>query len=209
MRRLVLIGCAALLVLPVGLHAQRKRDTYIVFDACCWMNRWMLEPYGGVVKDSYEIGGPKSASGILVGVHVGFRLSERTRLIGNVGYSDAGNVTSSNELAGFYTYHNVWAITTAGAEFDVVPGRASAAVGLQAGVGWRRLQVDDTVGIPLGPPDAEQNFTATVVILPSLTVRYWITSRAGMSLALADQVFDVFDGPAQNSPSLTLAVMFR
>jgi hypothetical protein len=209
MRRFLSIGLVALFVLPLAVHAQRKKDTYVVFEQCCWANRWMLETYGGVVKDSYTVDGPKSNTGFLLGAHVAFRISPRTRALGNVAYSNVSIVGNSDGLPNFYTYNDVWVVTTVGGEFDVVPGRTSAAIGLQGGIGWRQLAVDDTIGVPIVPPVAEQNFTATIVLVPSLTVRYWITNRTGMSAAFTDHMFNVLEGPTLNSPSLTLAVMFR
>jgi hypothetical protein len=98
---------------------------------------------------------------------------------------------------------------TVGGEFKVIPGRASVGLGLQGGVGWRQLDFEGAVGEPPGTPVDKRGFKAYDMLLPSITLRYETTTRTSVSLALANNMFAVFSGTTQNSPSLTLGVSFR
>jgi hypothetical protein len=103
----------------------------------------------------------------------------------------------------------VWVTTTAGGEFNVIPGRLSVALGMQFGVGWRQLDFERAVGSPVGEPVANRGFKAYDMLLPSLSIRYETTTRTSVSMQLADNMFNVFSGTTQNSPALTFGVSFR
>jgi len=208
----VLLGVLVLasVVLPDGAAAQSKqRGRVIVSDHdCCYYNRFTLDPYAGGLKDAYDIGADDDF-GYLVGFRVGYQLGSRTRLLGNVAYSNTENVADPQGLQSYYIYDNVWVMTTGGGEFDVVPGRTSAALGLQAGAGWRKLDLESTVGTPVVNPLDDRNFTAYEVLLPSLTARHRLSTRAAVMVSLQDYIFNFLEGPAQHSPALTLGLSFR
>jgi hypothetical protein len=205
--------CAAVLsALALGTlvddaNAQR-RNRNPSFNNDNYGNRFFLEPYGGALKDAYDISADDDI-GYLVGVRAGLALGSRFRLLGNLGYSITNDVSDPNGLSSYYTYDNVWVVTTGGAEFDVVPGRTSAALGLQGGVAWRRLDLDETVGAPALPPEGTDTYAAYEVIIPSLTARHRVTSRASIAVGLYDHIFNALDGTALHSPAVTLGLTFR
>jgi hypothetical protein len=209
MRKLLFVLVAALVV-PTASQAQKSKSrSYSSHrDDCCFYNRFSLDPYAGALKDAYDIGAPDD-TGVLLGFRVSYGLTQRARLLGNFGYSNTENVANSEGLSSYYVYDNVWVMTTAGAEFDVVPGRTSASLGLQAGAGWRRVDLEGTVGAPAFQPSDTRTFTPYEVVLPSLTVRHRLTTRAAIMAALQDHIFDALGGPAQHSPALVMGVSFR
>ena len=171
-------------------------------------NSFFLEPYGGAIRDSYD-SSPEDNIGYLVGARAGLALGSRFQLLANLGYSITRNVSDPGELANYYTYDNVWVVTTGGAEFNVIPGRTSAAIGLQGGVAWRRLDLKETVGTPAQAPERTDTFEAYEVLIPSLTARHRVSARASIAAGLYDHIFNALDGTALHSPALTLGVMFR
>ncbi|MGH7461510.1 MAG: hypothetical protein ACREMA_10850, partial [Longimicrobiales bacterium] len=131
------------------------------------------------------------------------------RLVGNLNYSYAGDVSDPGPLTSYYVYDNVWVMTTGGLEFDVVPGNTSAALGVQAGVAWRKVELDETVGTPAGPAESSDCFSSYEVVVPGLTLRHRLNGRATLVLGIYDHIFDLLEGPAQHSPALTLGASFR
>jgi hypothetical protein len=209
MRSLLVLALAAAVLAPSAADAQRRRVyTSSNDDGCCYGNRFSLEPYAGAMKDAYDIGAGGD-TGYLLGFRVGYMLGSRARLIGNFGYSNTENVSNPGPLSSYYIYDNVWVMTTGGGEFDVVPGRTSASLGLQAGVGWRRVDLEGSVGAPITPAEPTDRFTAYEMLLPSLTMRHRLSSRATAMLALQDHMFNVLEGTTQHSPALTLGFSFR
>ena len=211
MRRILVLIVFALVVLPTGVFAQSRNKTKARHSSreCCWGNRFSLEPYGGALKDPYDASTDDENTSVLAGVKLGYLLGARTRLIGNVAYTESDNVANANGLGSYFVYDNTWVFTTGGAEFDVVPGRTSASVGLQVGAAWRRVDLDGQVGTPIGAPQADAGFSAYEVVIPSLTLRHRLTSRATISVGLHDNIFDVLEGPAQHGVGATLGVSFR
>lgn len=209
MRKWMVLGLAIVVTLPSLAEAQRRRVVRASsVDECCWGNRFSFDPYAGAMKDAYDIGAQDDL-GYLVGFRVAYTLGSRTRLLGNLGYSNTENVSDPAGLTSYHVYDNVWVMTTGGAEFDVVPGNTSASLGLQLGAGWRKLDHERTVGTPTEPAQTQDNFTAIDMVLPSLTFRHRLTSRASIMAALQDHIFDVLEGPAQHSPAITLGLSFR
>ena len=217
MRRSIVL-LLALSLLPSALLAQSKgkhgprtvvvRTTSHKSD-CCWGNRWLLEPYAGVVKDVYDISPDGDNTSALAGLKVGYLLGARTRLLANFAYSESDNISNPGPLDNFYVYDNTWIFTTGGAEFDVVPGRTSASLGLQAGAAWRRVDLDDQVGSPLGQSEEDRGFSAHDVIIPSVSLRHRVTNRLTVAAGVQDNIFDAFDGPAQHGVAATLGISFR
>jgi hypothetical protein len=208
-----------LLFLPTALAAQtRKRTsrqpTHVVVrtakhDQCCYGNRWSFEPYAGALRDAYDISPDDENTAPLFGLRIGYLLGSRTRLLGNVGYSKSDNVSNPQGTTSFFVYDNTWVFTTGGAEFDVVPGRTSASIGLQAGAAWRRVDLDGRVGLPSGFPEDDSGFSSQEIVIPGAVARHRFTSRATLTAGLHDYIFDFVEGPAQHSLALTVGVAFR
>ena len=210
MRSLKYVMVLAVLLAPTLAEAQhskgrRKTEGRTVYVTrshtdCCWGNRFSLEPYGGAIKDAYDVSPDGEDTGYLVGFRVGYQLSSRSRLLGNVGYGETDNVGDPQGTLNSPVYDNNWVFTTAGAEFDVVPGRTSASLGLQAGAAFRKTELDG---------ETSASFSAQEVLLPALVLRHRITQRATFSAGLHDYIFDFLEGPAKHSLALTAGIAFR
>jgi hypothetical protein len=173
-------------------------------------NRLSLEPYAGALIDSYDISPDGENTGVLLGLRLGYDLGGRARLLADAAYAGSGNVSDPSGLESYFVYDNTWVLTTLGAEYDVVPGRTSLALGLRAGAGWRRVDHAGQVGDP-GDQQRQDvgGFSPVDLVVPSLTVRHEITARSALRLTLADNVFDVLEGPADHSPSISLGLSLR
>lgn len=218
MRNLMFVLLAAVVLAPAAAEAQyakgksRRTPTRVQIrhnDDCCWGNRFSLEPYAGAMNDAYDASPDGEHTAYLIGFRVGYMLSGRSRLIGNVAYSESDNVSDPSVATAYHLYDNTWVFTTAGGEFDVVPGRTSASLGLQGGAAWRRVDLDGAVGSPLTAPEGDRNFSAQEVLIPSLSLRHRLTSRATIMAGLQDNIFDFLEGPAKHSLALTAGVSFR
>ena len=194
------IACMTLLLLLPGIASAQKRTIYVRYghSDCCSGNRFSLEPYAGAIKDPYDASADDQNTASLLGFRVGYRTGNRTRLLANVGYSKNANVVNPQALASYYVYDNTWVFTTAGGEFDVVPGRTSAALGLQGGVAWRRVDLDGQVGSPAGAPQHDSGFSSYAVLIPSLVGRHRVSSHISVLAGVHDNIFDVFDVPVQH-----------
>jgi hypothetical protein len=218
MRKLVYVLAAATLLAPALAEAQstKKRNTgrtsvRIVENRrdCCWGNRFSFEPYAGAVRDAYDASPDDENTALLLGFRVGYLLTNRIRLLGNVGYSESDNIIDPQGTTSYYLYDNTWVFTTAGGEFDVVPGRTSVSLGLQGGAAFRRIDLDGTVGTPVLPAEPDEGFSAQEVLIPSLMGRYRITNRATIMAGLQDNIFNFLEGPAKHSLAFTAGLSFR
>lgn len=200
MRR-ILLGTVVSLAFAAAPAAAQELST----------NRFRLEPYVGAFNDSYDISPDDENTGLRLGARLGYELGSRSRLLGDVAYTRTGNVSNPNGLENYFVYDNVWALTTVGAEYDVVPGPVSASLGLRAGAGWRRNDLSGKIGEPAPHTDwySGGGFTPMDVVVPSLTVRLGSTRGAGVFVSLEDHIFDVLEGPADHSPSLSVGVSLR
>jgi hypothetical protein len=218
MHKVMYVLMAATLAGPTLAEAQTKhkrptpRTVRVVRTEsrdCCWGNRFSFEPYAGVMKDAYDASPDDENAGYLLGFRVGYLLSSRSRLLGNIAYSQVDDVANPNGLTSYNVYDNTWVFTTAGAEFDVVPGNTAVSLGLQGGVAWRKVDYDGSVG-PIPPPvEDDDNFSAYEVVIPSVSIRQRLAPRTTLSIGLHDKIFDVFEGPAQHSLALTAGISFR
>jgi len=210
MRSILVLALAATIVgvLPSDAGAQRRRPPPFRSDECCFGNRFYLEPYGGALRDAYDISADDHL-GYLVGFRAGYMLSSRVRVLGNLSYNYAENISDPGPLTSYYVYDNIWVVTTGGAEFEVVPGNTSAALGVQAGVAWRKLDLDGTVGIPTTAPEETDNYSAYEVFIPSITARQRVTSRASIVVGFYDHIFNLLEGTAKHSLALTIGASFR
>jgi hypothetical protein len=217
MRKLVYVLAAATLLAPTLAEAQTKKrsgrtTTVRVVDSrrdCCWGNRFSFEPYAGALRDAYDASPDDENTALLLGFRVGYLLTNRIRLLGNVGYSESDNVIDPQGTTAYYLYDNTWVYTTAGGEFDVVPGRASVSLGLQGGAAFRRVDLDGTVGTPGLPAEPDEGFSAQEVLIPSLMARYRVYNRATIMAGLQDNIFDFADGAAKHSLAFTAGFSFR
>jgi hypothetical protein len=207
MKSLIIIGLAALAILPGAVQGQRKNKVYVV-EQVSYANRFSIEPYLGAMKDAYDIGAGGD-TGYLLGFRLAYTLGWRWRVLGTFAYSNTGDVSTPANLTDYFVYDNVWVTTTAGGEFNVIPGRLSVALGMQVGVGWRQLDFEGVVGVPEGEPVANRGFKSYDMLLPSLSVRYETSVRTSVSMQIADNMFNVFSGTTQNSPALSFGVSFR
>ena len=169
-----------------------------------------VEPYIGAFQDAYDIGADGN-TGALVGVRAAYDLGGRSRLVGNLAFGSTSDVASVPTGTPSYTvYGNRWLMTTAGAEYDVHPGRTAVALGLQVGAGWRQVRTEDQVGNPTNPGElASGNYAFYDVVVPSLSVRHALTPRASVVLGVSDYVFDMLEWEPDHSPALSLGVSLR
>ena len=49
-------------------------------------------------------------------------LNSRLRILGNLSYNYAEDVSDPGPLTSYYVYDNIWVVTTGGVEFEIVPG---------------------------------------------------------------------------------------
>ena len=199
MRRIVMGTMLSLAFASAPLAAQERAD-----------NRFRLEPYVGAFDDSYDISPDGENTGALAGVRLGYELGSRARLLADAGFVASRNVSDPQGLQSYFVYENEWALTTVGAEYDVVPGRTSLVLGLRAGAGWRRVDLPGEIGSPAdGDRQDGGGFSPVEVVVPTLTLRRELTRRTALKVELADHVFDVLEGPADHSPSISLGLSLR
>jgi hypothetical protein len=219
MRKSMFALVALLAVSPALAHAQyskgksKRAPSRVILVKhndrdCCWGNRFYFEPYAGVLNDAYDASPDDENSGLLLGFRIGYHVSHRTRLLGNIGYSESDNILNPVTPA-YFVYDNTWVFTTAGGEFDIVPGRTSVSLGLQGGAAWRRVDFDGSVGSPVGNPTADEGFNAQELLVPTLAVRQRLGSHFTVMAGLNDNITDFFDGPAKHSLAVTAGIAFR
>ena len=174
-------------------------------------NRFRLEPYVGAYNDSYDISPDGDNTGLRLGARVGYDVGRRGRLLADVAYTRTANVSNPQGLENYFVYDNVWALTTAGVEYDVITGSNSIALGIRAGAGWRRNDLTGKVGAPAPHTDwySGGGFSPIDVVVPSLTLRREVTRGAGVFVTLENHIFDVLEGPADHSPSLSVGLSLR
>lgn len=167
-----------------------------------------LQPYVGTFVDTDQANARGNIPGVLTGLQLGYALTDRARVTGNLGYSKVGNIGNPNGLSDYYVYDLSYILTTAGAEYDIISGPTSAALGLQVGVAWDRVETAGKVGDPAASAEfRDDGFSPDFTIAPGFTVRHWFTPRAALSLGV--QNYMVLEGPIQHSPAFSLGVTFR
>jgi len=193
MKRSAWFVLAILLIAPDAADAQRRSWRY---------NSFSFSPYAGALFDAYDLEADDSNVGWLVGFRAGYQESPRFNLHLNTGYSK-GNDIGTRAVASDPIFDNQWILLTAGADFTLVPGNASVAIGADGGVGWLRTKSRDPA------PGDDNSWTAYETVVPSLTIRYHFTPRAGIFFSAQDHIFDVFEGSVQHSPALTVGLSLR
>jgi hypothetical protein len=180
----VLLGLLA----PGVAHAQRHYSG----------NPFSFAPYVGVYKDPYDAEADGSDLGWMLGFRAGYRESQRLNLNVNFGYAQASDVATHVALAP--VVDNQWVLLTGGLDFALVPGATSIALGVDAGVAWRRTKAEDESGTGWGTYE---------LVAPALTLRHSISSRSSLFVTAQDYLFDVLEGPVEHSPALTMGLSFR
>ena len=191
-------------IIPASADAQRRRPNE---RAPQYWNRFSLEPYAGAFKDAYDAS--DSNTGYLVGLRVGYEFGWRGRAMLNAAFSEVDDVFSPSVSPDFFVYDNNWIFTTIGGEFDVIPGNTSASIGVHGGAAWRKVTLDERIGDPIGIPEDDEGYSAQGIVVPGLTLRHRLSTRAALSLAFEDYIFDLSDGPVDHSPALSLGFTFR
>jgi hypothetical protein len=199
LRKALLLMLLTVLLLPAEAAAQR-RD---------WRsdNPWSFSPYGGLFKDAYDISIDGADTGWLVGFRVGYEVSDRARLVGNVGYAESDDVSSGPITLNRIIYDNQYIITTGGLEYDILPGNTSVSLGAEAGGLWREVSFDRVLGGGPADPTLESGFTFYFVAVPTLTIRHGFTPRTALELGIRD--FIQPEDEVQHLPALMLGLRFR
>lgn len=195
MIRLACLAIAVALITPAAADAQR-RPRY---------NAFSFSPYAGAFMDAYDVEADDSNVGWMVGFRAGYQETPRFNLHLNLGYARVDDV-ATRPLPTDPVYDNDWVLLTGGADFALVPGNTSVAVGADLGVGWRRTKAQDPLP---GTTFDDQGWAAYETIVPALTVRHHFTPRAGIFVAVQDYIFDVLEGTAQHSPAFTVGLTIR
>ena len=193
------VALLLLVLLPADAEAQRRRH-------CCERNPWSFAPYGGLFKDAYDISPDGDDTGWQLGFRVGYDLGARTRLQANVGYAESDDV-ASGPFADRHVYDNQYIITTAGIEYDILPGNTAVALGAEAGGTWREVAFDRTVGTPIPGDLQESGYTFNFTLVPGLSVRHTFTPRTAFEIGVRDYIYP--EAEVEHSLSLTAGFRFR
>lgn len=198
MKNAAFLALAIALLAPADADAQRRSGGYRY-------NSFSFEPYAGAFMDAYDLEPDDSNLGWIVGFRAGYQDSRRLNLHLNLGYASTGDV-ATRPLPADPIYDNQWIMLTAGADFALVPGNTSVALGADAGVAWRRTKADEP---PVDAGFDDQGWAAYEVVVPGFIVRHQFTHRAGIFASVQDYIFDVFEGTAQHSPAFTVGLTIR
>lgn len=193
------VAAAGVLAAPGSLEAQRRT-------ACCKANPWSFSPYAGFIKDAYDISPDGDDTGWQLGFRIGYALSERARLIGNIGYAESDDVSSGPMTVDRVVYDNQYIITMGGAEYDIIPGNTSVSLGGEVGGLWREVAQDEQIGQPLPGQSLESGYSFYFALAPTLTVRHGFSARTALEIGVRDYI--VPDG-VDHMPALTIGFRFR
>jgi hypothetical protein len=196
----LILGAA--LLWPTVSEAQRRGND--------WRrpNPWSFSPYGGVIRDAYDISPDGKDTGWLVGFRLGYDLTGRARLTGNVGYSESDDVTSGPLTSARVILDNEYIITAGGLEYDILPGNTSVTLGTEAGGLWRKVAFDRQLGGgTVNPNPGDDGYAFYFVIVPGLTIRHGFTPRTALEVGVRDFMHP--DEEMEHLPALTLGFRFR
>lgn len=203
MKRVLLVMCAAAVLLPASLSAQRR--SVVVFKKS---NPFAFSPYAGVWKNAMDNSIDDENTGWMLGFRVGYDVTRRARFIADVSYAESNNV--GNTPAGtpsFNVYDDSWIFTTGGMEYDILPGNTSVTFAAQAGAAWRKTTLDEQIG-PTPPLDeSDDGFGSQFVVVPRISVRHSFSGRTGLDVSVLDHILPE-DG-VEHSPALTVGFWFR
>jgi hypothetical protein len=173
---------------------------------CCKANPFSFAPYAGAWKDALDISQDDDNTGYLIGFRTGYDLGRRSRLVADVAYGETHDISNTTGLINYNVYNNQWIMTTGGIEYDIIPGPTSVTFAAQAGAGWRKIALDETVGFP-PPEDQSSGFHADVMVVPRVSVRHAFSSRTALDVSVLDQILP--DETVRHSPALTVGFLFR
>ena len=200
MKKALFVLCAAVILLPSDAFAQRR----VVFKS----NPFAFSPYGGIWKDATDISVDDENTGWMVGFRVGYDVTRRSRVIADLSYAESSNV--GNTPAGtvdYNVYDSSWIFTTGGLEYDILPGNTSVTFGAQAGAAWRKVTLDEQIGLPAIPDESDDGYSSQLVLVPRISVRHAFTGRTGLDVSVLDHILPE-DG-VDHSPALTIGFWFR
>jgi hypothetical protein len=193
---LALVTWAA--VQPAAAEAQR-RGAHI--------NPWSFSPYAGLFSDPYDVSPDGDDTGWMLGFRIGYALGDRTRLSGNVAYAESDDVTSGPITVDRSVYDNQYILTTAGLEYDILPGNTSVSLGAELGGAWRQVAFDHRFSGGAPAADAGDGYTFYFAVVPTLVVRHGFTPRTAVELGLRDYIFP--EDEVQHAPALSFGFRFR
>jgi hypothetical protein len=197
MRRYILAALVGLAA-PGALNAQQVQA-----------GRFSFEPYAGAFRDPYDIGNDDKDVGFFGGARASYDLGIRTRVIANLAYAETEDVAFSSNASNRRIWNNRWIHTTAGLEFDLIPGATRLAAGLQGGVAWRNNSIARELGTPL--PDGyfpSNEWASYGVVVPSLSLQHQLGNRVALALRAADYLFPD-EGGLVHSPAVTFGLDLR
>ena len=202
MKHVLLVLCAAAILLPADISAQRR---VVVFKKS---NPFAFSPYAGVWKDATDISLDDENTGWMVGFRVGYDVARRARLVADVSYAESSNVGNTPAgLADYNVYDNSWIFTTGGAEYDILPGPTSVTFAAQAGAAWRKTTLDEQIGLVPPPDESDDGYNSQFVVVPRISVRHSFSGRTGLDVSVLDHILPE-DG-VDHSPALTVGFWFR
>ncbi len=172
-------------------------------------NRFSAELYAGVYFDRTYVGALDAGPAPLGGLRASYALSARTRLLADVGFTDLDAVTRVGSEDSYVIWGAKEWLTTAGAEFDLLPGRTSVSAGLEFGAILGEEDVERVVGSNVREdfyPDGGYSVSATAV--PSIVVGRAVTRRAQLRLSIRDYIV-VDNAPWTQNLALALGLSLR
>lgn len=198
--KVVLTMTVAWLLNPASAEAQRRPMS-------ASGNPWSFAPYAGAFSDPYDVSPDGRHTGWMVGFRVGYAMGDRTRLIGNLGYAESHDVTSGPIAVDRSVFDNQYILTTAGFEYDILPGNTSIALGVETGGAWREVAFAYRFSGGAPAESAGDGYTFYFAVVPALTVRHAFTPRTAFELGLRDYIFP--EDQVQHAPALSIGFRFR
>ena len=203
MKRVLLTALITLLVLPAAASAQRKMSYNRG-------NSFSFSPFAGAFKDAMDISADDENTGYMLGFRVGYDLSRRGRVVGEISYAQSDDVAFTQPgTLNFNVYDNNWIMTTGGLEYDIIPGPTSITLAAQAGAGWRSVSLDETIGFPT-PTDESSGYVAQFIVLPRISARHQFSPRTALEISVMDHILT--EGTSDrigHSPALVAGFSFR
>jgi hypothetical protein len=177
--RAILVGALLAVAMPITASAQHVSRAHGPA-----MDRFQMEPYTGRYFDNLTHGASSfDDAGWLGGLRLGLGLADRTRLIGDIGYSQVNDAPGEGIGQGVSSYSSQSWLVTGGLEFDMVPGDTRASVSLQGGQLYRRVR-----GATLDAAAPWSLNDTQAVAVPGFSISQRITPRADIRLGVQDYI---------------------
>lgn len=180
--------------------------------------RFTVEPFAGAFfgpSAHWEESGEANRPGVVAGLTLGYDLSPRARLTATAGYAAVNQFGRFGvEPRDYFVYgQNSW-LLTGGGEYTVLPGRTSAALGLEAGA---IVDTEDPEGVVGAPSErVVQDYRLAVdgsyapvraTVVPRITLEHRFTPAVALRVGARDYL-DLGDSPVRQRPAFTLGVAF-